>query len=321
MPAPVHGVSLAEKQAVTRELSAAGANIEELNTVRRQLSRIKGGGLARACRAGHLITLIISDVLGDPLDVIGSGPTVPDTHTPADALAILDRYRCGSDSLRAFLRQARTTYSPTHHSPLTTHCINLVIGNNALAVDAAGMEAERRGYSHAMHASTRLEGPAEEIGRDLARMALKMANEPGPDCLITGGEPTVKLAPPEVRGKGGRNQQLVLAALSEAISAECGMRNAESGQDTSAATPHSEFRISHFALLSAGTDGEDGPTDAAGAILDAEVIAKVRQLNLDPADYLRRTDAYHFFEAAGGLIKTGPTHTNVCDVRVVVVDR
>jgi glycerate 2-kinase len=311
LPAPVPGVSLAEKQAITRELSAAGANIQELNTVRKQLSRVKGGGLARACRAGRLITLIISDVLGDPLDVIASGPTVPDTHTPADALAILDRYHCGSEAIRSFLRRQPAT----HHSPLTTHVTNLVVGNNALAVDAAGIEAERRGYSHAMHASTQLEGPAEEIGRDLARMTLKMSSEPGPDCLITGGEPTVKLAPPDIRGKGGRNQQLVLAALSEIL--DFGF----SILDPQQTNPKSKIQNSKFCLLSAGTDGEDGPTDAAGAIIDADTISSTRQLNLDPADYLRRTDAYHFFEATGGLIKTGPTHTNVCDVRVVVVDR
>jgi glycerate 2-kinase len=311
LPAPVAGVSLVEKQAITRKLSAAGANIQELNTVRKQLSRIKGGGLARACRAGRLITLIISDVLGDPLDVIASGPTVPDTHTSADAIAVLDRYRCGSQAIRSFLAHQ----SPTHHSLLNTHVTNLVIGNNALAVDASGIEAERRGYSHAMHASTRLEGPAEDIGRDLARVAVQMTSEPGPDCLITGGEPTVKLAPPEIRGKGGRNQQLVLAALTEIL--DFGFPILDSQQ----ANPKSQIQNPKFCLLSAGTDGEDGPTDAAGAILDADIFARTRALNLDPGDYLRRTDAYHFFEATGGLIKTGPTHTNVCDVRVVVVDR
>src|SRR6185436_15287937 len=171
LPAPVAGVSLSEKQAVTRLLSAGGANIEELNTVRKQLSRIKGGGLARACRAGRLITLIISDVLGDPLDVIASGPTVADRRTPIDAVAVLERYGCASGPLHDFLHRSRLTI---HHSPLTTHVSNLVIGNNAVAVDAAGVEAERRGYSHAMHASTSLEGAAESIGRDLAQLATRM---------------------------------------------------------------------------------------------------------------------------------------------------
>jgi glycerate-2-kinase len=186
---------------------------------------------------------------------------------------------------------------------------NLIIGNNALAVDAAGVEAERRGYSHAMHAATKLEGPAEDVGVHHARMALRMRSEPGPDCLITGGEPTVKLAPVEVRGKGGRNQQLVLAALVELVNAECGVRNAEWQAG------------SGIAILSGGTDGEDGPTDAAGAVLDKEVFGRMRLSKLDPADFLRRNDAYRFFDATGGLIKTGPTHTNVGDVRVVVVNQ
>ncbi len=312
MPAPVEGVSLAEKQTITRLLSAGGANIDELNTVRKQLSRIKGGGLARACRAGRLITLIISDVLGDPLDVIASGPTVEDSRTARDALAILEGYAAGDESVApgafAYLRAKMATKKA--ECPLFCEVTNLVIGNNAVAVDAAGMEAERRGYSHAMHAASTLEGAAEDVGRDLARMALKMALEPGPDCLITGGEPTVKLAPADVRGKGGRNQQLVLASLLEIISAERGVRSAESGQPTP-----------RFALLSAGTDGEDGPTDAAGAVVDADSIARFRASSVDAADYLRRNDAYSLFDQLGGLIKTGPTHTNVCDVRVVVVDR
>jgi len=311
LPAPVPGVSLAEKQAVTRLLSSSGANIQELNTVRKQLSRIKGGGLARACRASRMIALIISDVLGDPLDVIASGPTVPDTSTPADALVILERYSQGNETIApaAFKCLRERAAANKKAAPPACQVTNLVIGNNAVAVDAAGMEAERRGYSHAMIAATSLEGSAEDIGIHLAQMALRMQSEAGPDCLITGGEPTVTLAPPELRGKGGRNQQLVLAALIELLNSE------------PAATPHPALRIPHFALLSGGTDGEDGPTDAAGAILDAEIITRMHALNLDPADFLRRNDAYHFFHPLGGLIHTGPTHTNVCDVRVVVVDR
>jgi glycerate 2-kinase len=316
MPAPVQGVSLEEKQAITRLLSAGGANIEELNTVRKRLSRVKGGGLARACRAGRLLTLIVSDVLGDPLDVIASGPTVADSRTAGDALAILDRYMAGKEMVApgaiAYLRRVALSGEADHGAAesgavvrYATHrhpcdVTNLVIGNNAVAVDAAGMEAERRGYSHAMHAASKLEGAAEDVGCDLAQMALRMAVEEGPDCLVTGGEPTVKLAAADVRGKGGRNQQLVLAALIEVLKAEQQVR---------------------FALLSAGTDGEDGPTDAAGAVMDADLMTRLQASGLDPADYLRRNDAYSLFERLGGLIKTGPTHTNVCDLRVVVVDR
>jgi glycerate 2-kinase len=298
LPAPEPGISLGDKLQITRQLSAAGANIQQLNTVRKQLSRIKGGGLARACRAGRLISLIISDVLGDPLDVIASGPTVVDTSTPGDALAILEQFGGAPQAALDYLRSAR----PARERP-TCRVTNLVIGNNAKAVDAAGQEAVRRGYSPALTAATTLEGPAEEIGVHLAHMLRQMADGAGPDCLITGGEPTVRLAPPYVRGKGGRNQQLVLAALAEILNLK------------------SEILNLQFCLLSAGTDGEDGPTDAAGAIIDSDLLARLEQSQLDPNDHLRRNDAYPLFEQLGGLIKTGPTHTNVCDVRVVLAAR
>jgi glycerate 2-kinase len=297
LPAPVEGVTLADKLAVTRHLSGAGANIAELNTVRKALSRIKGGGLARACRAGRIISLIISDVLGDPLDVIASGPTTPNTTTALDAIAVLERYDAQAAGIDSRVFDALRKKSPPS-GPFKTSVTNLVIGNNATAVDAAGIEAERLGYSHAMNASTTLEGPAEHVGRHLAGMILRMRSQVGPDCLITGGEPTVKLVASELRGKGGRNQQLVLAA------AEL-LRDVPEG----------------WAILSGGTDGEDGPTDAAGAMLDAEMLAAARQAGLRPTDFLARNDAYHFFEPLGGLLKTGPTHTNVCDIRVAVCRR
>jgi hydroxypyruvate reductase len=310
LPAPAPGVTLAQKLAITRHLSAAGANIQQLNTVRKQLSRIKGGGLARACGAGTLITLIISDVLGDPLDVIASGPTVPDTTTPQDAWDILRQFPLSDSSLEQavcdYLRHRMTIRQPSH-LPTPRHTRNFIIGNNAVAVDAAGSEAERRGYSHAMVAARQLEGEAESVGRHLARLARQMRETPGPDCLITGGEPTVTLADPSVRGWGGRNQQLALAALDELT------RSVDPGS--------AESSLAGIALLAGGTDGEDGPTDAAGALIDGPLAEAVRRTRLDIADYLRRNDAYHFFQQLDGLLKTGPTHTNVCDVRVVVVDR
>jgi hydroxypyruvate reductase len=309
MPAPVEGVSLADKLAITRHLSAAGANIEELNTVRKQLSRLKGGGLWRACRAGRLAALIISDVLGDPLDIIASGPTVEDSSTPAAALAILDRYQARAagvpQAVFDYLAQTKARClgsgaKPGAQQPRPACRVwNLVIGNNATAVDAAGLEAERLGYSHAMTSAARSEGAAEEVGRHLAAMALSMRERPGPNCLISGGEPVVKLAAAEKRGLGGRNQQLVLAALA-ALSSD---------------------GAPGLTILSGGTDGEDGPTDAAGAFLDAEILSAAGRRGLDPADYLARNDAYHFFAPLDALLRTGPTHTNVCDVRVVLVER
>ena len=311
LPAPVAGVSLADKQAVTRHLSGAGANIQQLNTVRKQLSRIKGGGLTRSCRAGRLVTLIISDVLGDPLDVIASGPTVPDTATPAEALEILAQFGAREAGIPASVfaaieaRMMATSGDGDSFGAPTPAVVNLVIGNNAVAVDAAGQEAERRGYSHAMHATTELEGQAEEVGRHLANMALRMRNEPGPDCLITGGEPVVELVDAARRGDGGRNQQLVLAALVELL---------ENADDAGRV-------LDGIALLSGGTDGEDGPTDAAGAAINAALAEKLVATDLEPREFLQRNDAYHFFAPLEALIHTGPTHTNVCDIRVVVVSQ
>ena len=297
-PAPVDGITLGDKLAVTRHLSAAGANIEQLNLVRKQLSRIKGGGLARACGAGRLLALIISDVLGNPLDVISSGPTVPDTGTAQMALEVLQRFRAREAGIepRVFDYLGSKSNEPAA-KPACRVC-NEVIGSNATAVDAAGLEAERLGYSHAMVSATESEGRAEDVGRHLAKMARRMRTEAGPDCLISGGEPVVQLVEKAQRGLGGRNQQLVLAALEELAG-----------------------DVEGIALLSGGTDGEDGPTDAAGAVLDANLAAAARRLGLVPGEYLARNNAYHFFEPLGGLIVTGPTHTNVCDLRVVVVDR
>jgi hydroxypyruvate reductase len=300
MPAPVPGISLDDKIRLTQLLSAAGANIEQLNTVRRNLSLVKGGGLARACRAGRLFTLIISDVLGDPLEAIASGPTVTTSRTTsADALAVLESLQLsGEPSIAAVVSHLRDENRDVLDRPTTTAKVtNLILGNNATAVDAAGVEAERMGYSHAMISATRSEGAAEDVGRHLAEMALRMRREPGPDCLISGGEPTVSLADERVRGKGGRNQQLALAALE--VLDDC----------------------KGIALLSGGTDGEDGPTDAAGAFVTEDVVREARRQRLAAKDFLARNDAYHFFEQAGGLFVTGPTQTNVCDLRVIVVDR
>jgi hydroxypyruvate reductase len=301
LPAPPPEITLADKLAVTRHLSAAGADITELNTVRKQLSRIKGGGLLRACRAGRLISLIISDVLGDPLDLIASGPTADDRSTPAEALAILAKFDPGQTAIPAAVYEYLRRKSQNSVPPASTRlrAENHILANNATAVDAAGIEAVQLGYAHAMTAATRPQGQVEPIGRHLADMGIGMRNSPGPDCLISGGEGVVRLVDSSRRGLGGRNQQLALAALIELA------KHGSSG----------------IALVSAGTDGEDGPTDAAGAIVDADGIARARQLNLNAEDYLQRNDAYRFFESIDGLLKTGPTHTNVGDLRVVVVSR
>lgn len=301
LPAPAEGITLDDKLAVTRHLSAAGANIRQLNTVRKQLSRIKGGGLARACGAGRLISLIISDVLGDPLDVIASGPTVADPSTPQQALEILEHFRARQAGIseRVFQCLERTA-GRTSTAGRGTPCevTHRVIGNLATAVAAAGREADRLGYQTRTVAGQQLEGEAEQVGRQLAAEALAMRAAGGRRCLVHGGEPTVTLVDSTRRGLGGRNQQLVLAAIQYLLEQQDAARE--------------------LALLSGGTDGEDGPTDAAGAVLDEAVLSAAAARPLSAGDYLARNDAYHFFDPLGGLIRTGPTHTNVCDLRVIL---
>jgi hydroxypyruvate reductase len=305
LPLPVEGLTLSDKVEATAELSARGATIHELNAVRRELSKVKGGGLARACRAGLLVTLVVSDVLDDDLEVIGSGPTVVRPPDPAGAIAVLRKFELDSqpagrrivELLRNRQDGKTASRARTGEEELACRVVNLVIGNNAVAVDAAGVEAERLGYSHAMIAGRRCEGAAEDEGRRLAQLAQQMRRVDGPDCLISGGEPTVSLAPADRRGLGGRNQQLCLAALDELA----------------------DWR--GVALLSGGTDGEDGPTDAAGAWVDELVARSAVERKLSTQFHLETNDAYRFFEQVGGLFKTGATGTNVCDLRVLVVDR
>jgi glycerate 2-kinase len=299
LPAPIEGFSLDAKIALAREIAARGGNIEQLNTVRRELSRVKGGGLARACQAGQLVSLILSDVLGDDLAMIASGPTVPRVPTPELAIQMLrelqlQNYPAGIAAIELLQGNPKQIANDAKYPRQFT---NIVIGNNATAVDAAGIEAEKLGYSHAMISARQSEGPAENVAGRLVEMAQTMRETAGPDCLISGGEPTVTLCDPQMRGVGGRNQQLALAALAKLADWQ------------------------GLALVAGGTDGEDGPTDAAGALVDEKIAVRARELKLDAQDFLARNDAYHFFENVGGLIKTGPTHTNVCDLRVLTIDR
>ncbi len=315
LPAPVDGITLADKLAVTRHLSSAGANIAELNTARKHLSRVKGGGLLRACRAGHLITLVLSDVLGDPLDLIASGPTVPDTSTPQDALDIINRFdpqrslptRIRSVLETATARQANASgqHAPTAQAgvPDGVASTTLVIGNNAVAVDAARRVAQSFGYQTTAASASECEGDAESVGRQIAdQIADWIEGHTSGTCQISGGEPTVKLAPVGIRGKGGRNQQLVLAAYLQLCQHDL-----------------SDQQWDRVVVLSGGTDGEDGPTAAAGAFIDATVHRRIVEQKLNGHDYLHRNDAFTFFDAVGGLLVTGPTGTNVCDVRVSIV--
>ncbi len=318
MPAPVAGTSLKEKQRITQVLSAAGANIHELNTVRRHLSCIKGGGLKKACKAGHLITLIISDVLGDPLDVIASGPTVQGTSSPTDAIAVLEKYKLAETFCNAMhILEMRVKYpawphkNPTAEQLQTTAfktCENHILANNQTALDASADEAKRLGYAVQILPTDNDEPSAEQVATTLvsqlkaaATTREKQSSGTPPLCVLSGGEPTVQLAPEDRRGIGGRNQQLMLMALAELANSKRNLPDAQIG------------------LLSGGSDGEDGPTDAAGAMIWPDLIHAARQSRLAMQHHLASNDAWHFLGPLGALVRTGPTGTNVCDVRVMIV--
>ena len=272
---PRDGFTLADKIALTQRLSATGADIAVLNAARRRMSAVKGGGLARACTAGRLLVLVLSDVIGDDLEVIASGPCMPGSPTtPPGAWT-------------------------TPHGCRVDH---VVLGGNATAVDAAARAARDLGYRVTVrHAApgADTQAPAEAIGRRLAAEALAAAGA-GPLAIIEGGEATVTV--PADHGKGGRNQQTVLAAI-------------DAVRRSDAAWPDDML------LASIGTDGEDGPTDAAGAVADADVVAAIAAAKLDVPRALARCDAHSLLAAAGGLVITGPTGTNVADVRLVLVSQ
>ena len=302
---PIDGVSLAEKVELTRALSAAGANIEQLNSVRRCLSNVKGGGMARACNARNLITCILSDVLGDPLDLIASGPTIlkpaPDPRQAMDIMNQLlpNQFQPILDKLNMQLRSRLRRTSGLRNPDLALEPI--VLANNATAVDAAGQKAVELGYRYWMQSARKCEGDANLLGQQFAMQLNSTLEQSDIDCMISGGEPTVILPPSATRGLGGRNQQLTLSLLN--------WFNQHGGwpQNT------------EVAFVSGGTDGEDGPTDAAGAYVDQQVFSQMKLLQLNPENYLRRCDAYHIFKEVGGLLQTGPTGTNVCDLRVGLI--
>ncbi len=301
LPAPVPGLTLADKRRVTGLLHASGAAIGEMNAVRKHLSALKGGGLARAAGRARVVSLIVSDVVADPLDVIASGPTAPDPTTYADALAVLDRRGLRGRTppgVVAHLERGAAGELPETPKRLGPRVRNLVVGNNAAALRAAAAEGRRRGY-RVVNLGSRVEGEAREVGRVLAGILASARAEgaPGapPLCILSGGETTVTLG--SRPGRGGRNQELVLAVLE---------RLGEGG-------------LAGAVVLSGGTDGEDGPTDAAGAVADAPTARRARRAGLDPAAALAAHDAYPFFDACGGLVKSGPTGTNVMDLRVAIL--
>ncbi|RMF83445.1 MAG: glycerate kinase [Nitrospinota bacterium] len=303
LPAPVPQITLSEKQEVTRLLLRCGANINEINAVRKHISQVKGGQLARLAAPATLLTLILSDVIGDPLDVIASGPTVPDQSTFQDCFRIFEKYQILDEvppSIRAYLQQGvegKIPETPKAGDPVFAKTQNVIIGSNILAVKAAAAQAEILGL-RPLILSTFVEGETREIARMHAAMAKEVLHSghpiPPPACLISGGETTVTI---RGDGLGGRNQEFVLAAALDI-----------------AGWPN-------VVILSGGTDGTDGPTDAAGAIADGETVRRAEHLGLDPLHFLQRNDSYHFFSPLGDLLITGPTNTNVMDVRLVLIGK
>jgi hydroxypyruvate reductase len=300
LPAPVAGVTLAEKQAVTRLLLDAGATINELNAVRKHLSALKGGQLARAAAPAPVVALLLSDVLGDPLDVIASGPTAPDPTTFADALAVLGGFALRDRipvSVRHHLEAGAAgvvAETPKPGDPLFARVTNCVIGNSGLVTEAALREASRLGFPPLL-LTGQLQGEAREVARVFAAILAESARSGRPvgrpACLLATGETTVTVRGP---GKGGRCQEFALA-LAPALAALPGI-----------------------VVLAAGTDGSDGPTDAAGALVDWTTLERARARGLDPRGALAANDAYRFFAGLGDLVVTGPTGTNLLDLYVAL---
>lgn len=301
IPLPPPGVTLEEKQMTTRTLLACGATIHEINTVRKHLSKIKGGFLAKAAYPATLISLILSDVVGDDLDVIASGPTVPDRSRFSDCLSILKKYDIAGElppAVMAYLRagaDGKVPETPKPGEPCFEKSHYAVIGSNLDAVQAAGEAAKRSGYN-TLILSSMIEGETRETAKVLTAMAkeiLKSGNPiPKPACLLSGGETTVTI---RGNGTGGRNQEFVLASALEI-----------SGLDD-------------IVVFSAGTDGTDGPTDAAGAVADGRTCSRGKRLGMNPETHLRQNNAYPFFKKLEDLVITGPTQTNVMDLRMMLI--
>ncbi|CAO2633739.1 Glycerate kinase [Lemmus lemmus] len=330
LPAPIPPVTLEEKQMLTKLLAARGATIQELNTIRKALSQLKGGGLAQAAYPAQVVSLILSDVIGDPLEVIASGPTVASDHSVQDCLHILNRY-----GLRAALpRSVKTVLSRADSDPRGPHAcghvLNVIIGSNSLALAEAQRQAEVLGY-HAMVLSTAMQGDVKSVAQFyglLARVAAAHLTSPieaklrqlaaelqlpdlqleealeavakakGPVCLLAGGEPTVQL---QGSGKGGRNQELALRMGTELGTQPLGPID--------------------VLFLSGGTDGQDGPTKVAGAWVMSDLVSQASAEGLDIATVLSHNDSYTFFCSLQGgmhLLHTGLTGTNVMDVHLLI---
>ncbi len=301
LPLPQDRISLEEERKTTQLLLDSGADIKEINTIRKHISQVKGGWLARWAYPSTVLAFILSDVVGDPLEVIGSGPTVPDSSTFEDALEVLRKYDLLGKippSIRDYLysgKEERVEETPKSGDPAFNKVTNILIGSNLVALKAARIEALRRGFNTLILSSS-IVGETREAARFHASIAKELVSSGNPvqkpACIISGGETTVTV---RGTGIGGRNQEFALAGAIEIGGLE------------------------KVILLSGGTDGTDGPTDAAGAIADHTTTVRAALKGLDPKRHLENNDAYPFFKSLGDLLMTGPTYTNVMDVRILLV--
>jgi glycerate 2-kinase len=302
LPFPAGHIDLKEKQEVTQLLLDCGADIKEINTIRKHISMIKGGWLAKWAFPSTVIGFILSDVVGDRLDVIGSGPTVPDPSTFEEAWEILKKYDLLKEislSIQKHLqsgKEGKVEETPKPGEVVFEKVYNSLIGSNILALLEAKKEAESLGLNTVILSSS-IEGETREAARFHTAVAKEVISSenpiPRPACILSGGETTVNI---KGNGLGGRNQEFVLAGALEI-----------SG-------------IEKVVILSGGTDGSDGPTDATGALADHTTVQRAKTMGLNPKAHLENNDAYPFFQKLGDLLITGPTHTNVMDVRILLVD-
>jgi len=301
LPQPAGNIRLSEKQELTRSLLACGASIDEINSVRKHISSSKGGQMAGAAFPATVVNLMLSDVVGDRVDVIASGPFVPDSSTFKDVWEIFRKYGLKgipstiNEYIRAGLK-GQIPETPKENDPIFNRVFSLIVGSNILALEAASAKAKELGYKPLI-LSSMVEGETREVARvhsAVAREIVKTGRPiPPPACIISGGETTVTI---RGEGLGGRNQEFCLAAC----------------LDLAGLSPR-------VVILSGGTDGNDGPTDAAGALVDPFTVSRGKDRGMDAAVFLDKNDAYHFFEKTKDLLMTGPTNTNVMDVRLVLV--
>ncbi len=301
LPQPAGKISLSEKQELTSSLLACGASIDEINTVRKHISSSKGGQMARAAYPATTVNLMLSDVVGDKMDVIASGPFTPDSSTFKEVLEIFNKYELEDipTTIREHIMagiEGQIPETPKANDPVFEPVFNIIVGSNILALEAARKKAQALGYE-TLILSSAVEGETREVALVHSAIAKEIVRTgrpiPRPACIISGGETTVTI---RGKGLGGRNQEFGLAAAMDIVDLP-----------------------PRVVILSGGTDGNDGPTDAAGAVVDPFTVKRGENLRMRAADFLNDNDSYHFFKKTNDLLMTGPTNTNVMDVRLVLV--